>query len=267
MYKIGNAFNKLRKSISEDFDKESDSRSVKDLSNKSKILEKESSLVIKQTYEEEGDDDDFFIPVTLEGYAPTTKHRLLSPEMCDELRTLMPTRIQLFDKWELLYSLEQHGASIQSLFNRVNADANPAKRVGYVLIIEDRLGGIFGGYTNEPFHPTEKHAYYGNGECFLWKLEKVPDININEVNGEKKLDKNSYRWSFKGFPHTGINEFSIYCTAKFLSMGAGEGHYGLWCDDSLFKGVCNPCLTYGNEVLSSEGKKFHIVNLEVWKIG
>lgn len=50
-------------------------------------------------------------------------------------------------------------------------------------------------------------------------------------------------------------------------MGAGDGHYGLLCDDGLLHGVSNPCQTYGNEVLSKEGKKFSIVALEVWRVG
>ncbi|CAI4054142.1 hypothetical protein SUVZ_16G0900 [Saccharomyces uvarum] len=205
-------------------------------------------------------------PVTLNGYFPSTKNKLLTPEMCDEIRSLMPTRIQLYTEWNLLYSLEQHGSSLHSLYSNVAPDSKEFRRVGYVLVIKDRKNGIFGAYSNEAFHPNEHRQYTGNGECFLWKLDKVPDVNISE-KGETKEEDKEERWRFSGYPFTGVNEFAIYCTSKFLSMGAGDGHYGLLCDDGLLHGVSNPCQTYGNDILSAEGNKFSIVALEVWRVG
>ncbi|CDO94978.1 unnamed protein product [Kluyveromyces dobzhanskii CBS 2104] len=211
------------------------------------------------------EDDDTLPPVKLIGYSAKTKNRLLHKEMCDELRQLMPTRIQLYTEWTLLYSLEQHGASLHSLYDNLKYDTNDNARVGYILVVKDRKGGIFGGYVNEIFHPTDSRRYYGNGECFLWKLEKVPDLQLRDSTHQCKND--IHNWQFRGFPYTGMNEFSIYCTSKFLSMGAGNGHYGLWIDDGLIKGVTSPSMTFGNDVLSREGSKFHIVGLELWRVG
>lgn len=215
--------------------------------------------------------DDALPVVKLTGYLPTTKNRLVTPDMCDELRSLMPMRIQLYTEWELLYSLEQHGASLKSLYDNVAPKSAAPMRVGYVIVIKDRKHGIFGGYTNEPFHPTENRRYYGNGECFLWKLDKVPRLTISNEgkrsDGEIREDQNEYEWQFRGYPFTGVNEFAIYCQSNFLSMGAGDGHYGLWVDDGLMRGVSNPSLTFGNDILSREGRKFHVVALEVWRVG
>ncbi|SCU88109.1 LAMI_0D08812g1_1 [Lachancea mirantina] len=212
--------------------------------------------------------DDGPLPVYLNGVKDTTKHRLLTPEMCDEIRSLMPTRIQLYTDWRLVYSLEQHGASLRSLYDNIAPDGKQSARVGYVLVVEDKKGGIFGAYTNEHFRPTDNRRYYGNGECFLWKLEKVPTLYIGDTKADDGAEADrSHRWSFKGFPFTGLNEFVIYCTSKFLSMGAGDGHYGLWIDSGLLNGVSNPSLTFGNETLSREGDKFHVVGLEVWRVG
>lgn len=237
-------------------------------------------------------DDDYLPPVTLLGYSPKTKNRLLTPEMCDELRPLMPTRIQLYQEWTLLYSLEQHGASLHSLYEKVKPESSVPRRVGYVLVIKDRKNGIFGAYSNEPFHTNEHMRYSGNGECFLWKMENVeerilkpsnsedlikPEYNLvdlddEEVGSDKPLKEEESRdskmsWKLCAYPYTGANEFMIYCTSKFLSMGAGNGHYGLWCDDSLMRGVTNPTQTYGNDILSKEGTKFTIMGLEVWRVG
>ncbi|QEU61393.1 Oxr1 [Kluyveromyces lactis] len=222
--------------------------------------EKTSRSIQHNHYEE----DDALPPVHLIGYSEKTKNRLLSKEMCEELRHLMPTRIQLYTEWTLLYSLEQHGASLHSLYDKLKYDTNNNARVGYVIVIRDRKGGIFGGYANETFHPTDSRRYYGNGECFLWKMEKVPDLQLHDKHDCKQ---DSHNWQLRGFPYTGENEFSIYCTSTFLSMGAGDGHYGLWIDDGLFRGVTSPSMTFGNDILSREGSKFHIVGVEVWRVG
>ena len=215
------------------------------------------------------DDMDMLPPVNLKGYLPTTKNRLLTVDMCDEIRALMPTRIQLYNDWTLLYSLEQHGASLHTLYNNITPDDDLNKRIGYVIVIKDRQNGIFGAYANDPWLPHENKRYYGNGECFLWKLEKVPELVIKESkdNMLQRTQTEHSKWQFVGYPYTGLNEFGIYCTSEFLSMGAGDGHYGLWCDSSLLRGVSYPCDTFGNETLSKEGPKFHINGIEVWRVG
>ena len=75
------------------------------------------------------------------------------------------------------------------------------------------------------------------------------------------------RIRFKAFPYSGINDYMIFCEHDFLSVGGGDGKYGLWLDGVLEKGVSSPSLTFGNETLSEEGEKFEIVGVEVWCIG
>lgn len=72
---------------------------------------------------------------------------------------------------------------------------------------------------------------------------------------------------FKAFPYSGENDFNMYCEHHTLSIGGGDGHYGLWLNDSLDKGVSSRCLTFGNEPLSDEGEKFGVLGVEVWLIG
>ena len=52
-----------------------------------------------------------------------------------------------------------------------------------------------------------------------------------------------------------------------LTCWTRDGHYGLWLDDSLDKGVSSTSLTFGNEPLSEQGSKFDIVGVEMWYIG
>ncbi|OJD10186.1 hypothetical protein ACJ73_09904 [Blastomyces percursus] len=72
---------------------------------------------------------------------------------------------------------------------------------------------------------------------------------------------------FKAFPYSGVNDYMIFCETGFLSVGGGDGHYGLWLDDSFEKGVSNTCPTFGNEPLSDEGTKFDVLGVEIWYIG
>jgi hypothetical protein len=59
----------------------------------------------------------------------------------------------------------------------------------------------------------------------------------------------------------------MLCEIGFLSLGGGDGHYGLWLDDTFEKGISSHCLTFGNEPLSDEGEKFDIIGVELWTIG
>ncbi|KAG0669793.1 oxidation resistance protein 1 [Maudiozyma exigua] len=274
LYKLGRSLTATEDSLSST---EDSSQNFSKKPNNLKQIKTESNLNFKgNTWNDtDGRDNemDMLPQVKLIGYLPATKNRLLTVEMCDEIRMLMPTRIQLYNEWTLLYSLEQHGASLHSLYNNVTpSDEDVNRRIGYVIVIKDRHNGIFGAYSNEPLLPHEHKRYYGNGECFLWKLEKVPDVRIGnnketKENEKDEINQNEDKWQFVGYPYTGVNEFAIYCTSEFLSMGAGDGRYGLWCDGSLLRGVSYPCQTYGNEPLSKEGEKFHIMGLEVWRVG
>jgi hypothetical protein len=64
-----------------------------------------------------------------------------------------------------------------------------------------------------------------------------------------------------------LNDFMIFCEPDFLSVGGGDGHYGLWLDDTLEKGISDTCPTFGNEPLSEEGHHFNVLDVEIWYIG
>ena len=72
---------------------------------------------------------------------------------------------------------------------------------------------------------------------------------------------------FKAFPYSGINEYYMLCEQHFISVGAGDGRFGLWLDDGLERGVSSMCQTFGNEPLSDEGEKFGVSGVELWVIG
>lgn len=244
-------------------------------------------------------------PLTLNGYKDSTRGRarLLSRALAEEIRLLLPPRLQLMDHWQLTYSLEQNGSTLSTLYNL--CDAHRGKRGGFVLVVKDAGGGIFGAYLTDP--PKPQPHYYGSGESFLWRafrLPALPDLSslppppsadttnlqrmttigvsrqassaslaslnvpsTNGTNGHKTGASTPERIRFKAFPYTGENDFSIFCQPEYLSVGGGDGRYGLWLDDSLNKGVSDTCPTFGNEPLSEEGTKWSVLGVEVWYIG
>lgn len=65
---------------------------------------------------------------------------------------------------------------------------------------------------------------------------------------------------------------------SFLSIGGGNGTFGLWLDASFEKGFSTTCPTFANEVLCSEkyardgvdGRKegrFEVMAVECWAVG
>lgn len=189
-------------------------------------------------------------PLDLNGYLPSTKNRLLPKELGEEIRNIIPARLQIQSQWELVYSLEQHGSSIHTLYRHMKPQREKYDKNGYVIVIKDTRGGVFGAFVNEYLRPTDVRRFYGNGECFLWKSKPVED-----------------HVQFKAFAYTGLNDYIIYCTSEFFSLGGGDGHYGLWCDADLMHGVSDISLTFGNEPLSEEGSRFGILGVEVWRVG
>ncbi|KAF1965056.1 TLD-domain-containing protein [Bimuria novae-zelandiae CBS 107.79] len=239
-------------------------------------------------------------PLSLKGYKSVTREagKLLSKALAEEIRLLVPPRLQLVDAWEVVYSLEQNGVSLATLYKK--AEEYRGRRGGFVLVVRDASGGVFGAYLSDAPHP-QSH-FFGNGECFLWRahvLPALPDLaNLppppsadtthavrmttiasptkskqgalsppNSEHASRSGTSTPERIRFKAFPYSGVNDYMIFCEQSYLSVGGGDGHYGLWLDDNLENGVSSPCPTFGNEPLSDEGNKFEVLGVELWYIG
>lgn len=62
-----------------------------------------------------------------------------------------------------LVSLDQHGASLSTLYRLVENYASTNRTAGNVLIVRDGRGNTFGAYLNENIRKREG-GYYGGGE-------------------------------------------------------------------------------------------------------
>jgi hypothetical protein len=162
---------------------------------------------------------------------------------------------------------------------------------------------LFGAYLTEAPH-TSPH-YFGTGECFLWRAHILSPADLQHLPPPPSADttnlarsttigvpksthahlspstgilapprtsspsgaKTPERIRFKAFPYSGVNDYIMLCRADFLSLGGGDGHYGLWLDHMFEKGISSHCLTFGNEPLSEEGEKFDVLGVEIWSLG
>jgi hypothetical protein len=129
------------------------------------------------------DTDPPLSPITLKGFSETTVGRVLDEKFAEEIRLMMPVKHQLQDNWDLVYSLEQHGVSLATLYARSKSFNSP--QAGFVIIVRDQRDNIFGAYLSD--YPHIYPHYYGNGECFLFKFNLVPEET---------------RWHTSPFSHT-----------------------------------------------------------------
>lgn len=81
-------------------------------------------------------------PLSLKGYGSTMreKGKLLNKALAEEIRLLVPPRLQLVDEWTLAYSLEQNGVSLATLYQK--SEEHWGKRGGFVLVVRDGGGGV-----------------------------------------------------------------------------------------------------------------------------
>jgi len=95
---------------------------------------------------------------------PDTLDILLTDEICNKLYTSIPKRIRIKRSLTLIYSMQLHGSSLSTFYERSNSGYGSAQ----ILAIRDTEDNIFGAFTSEPFRVN--NGFYGNGETFLWKV-------------------------------------------------------------------------------------------------
>ena len=76
--------------------------------------------------------------LTLRG--PRTAAQILTRTLAEEIRLLLPARLQLATDWTLAYSMERDGVSLATLYSK--CAAYQSSRHGFVLVVKDSAGGV-----------------------------------------------------------------------------------------------------------------------------
>ncbi|KAF5340056.1 hypothetical protein D9611_012405 [Ephemerocybe angulata] len=202
---------------------------------------------------------------------------ILTGGISELLRPYLPPLSRLPRTWTLLYSLDQHGISLNTLYTNCEAPEKNRKTAqpfigmnGAIVIIRDAEAedsakeekSAFGAFIAEGMGRKAK-GFYGGGDSFLWKYTAQPE-------------------ALQVFKPTGRNSYFAICDAEYIGFGGGGTSYALWIDNTLLQGSSAPSVTFGNEVLCSgapTGKggsggselakevEFECVGLEVWGVG
>jgi hypothetical protein len=107
------------------------------------------------------------------------------------------------------------------------------------MVIDRSLLQVFGALTSCALQVSEH--FYGTGESLLFRFS--PEFQV-------------YNW-------TGENLYFIKGNNESLSIGAGDGKFGLWLDGDLYLGRSESCKTYGNDPLTPK-VDFVVKTLECW---
>ncbi|XP_049822537.1 TLD domain-containing protein 2 isoform X10 [Aethina tumida] len=145
----------------------------------------------------------------------------------------LPARAEGYP-WTLVFSTSQHGFSLNSMYRKMYKLESPI-----LLVIQDTDHNVFGALTSCSLRVSDH--FYGTGESLLFRF--TPSFRV-------------YNW-------TGENLYFIKGNQESLSIGAGDGKFGLWLDGDLYLGRSEPCKTYGNEPLTPK-IDFVVKTLECW---
>ncbi|KAG5888498.1 hypothetical protein JTB14_015743 [Gonioctena quinquepunctata] len=145
----------------------------------------------------------------------------------------LPARAEGY-AWTLIFSTSQHGFSLNSMYRKMSKLESPI-----LMVIEDTDNNIFGALTSCALQVSDH--FYGTGESSLF----------------------SFTPEFKVFNWTGENLYFIKGNNESISIGAGDGKFGLWLDGDLYLGRTESCKTYGNNPLTPK-IDFVVKTLECW---
>lgn len=104
-------------------------------------------------------------PLTLSGTTSTT---VLSRAVAEEIRLLVPPRLQLQDTWSLAYSLEADGVSLATLYSKCASPHIP-RNSSFVLVVQDASGGV-------SLTPNPTLSPPNNKLTLPPDLRRIPDI-------------------------------------------------------------------------------------------
>lgn len=84
-----------------------------------------------------------------------------------QIRPQFPALARLHRSWNLLYSLDQHGISLHTLYARCDAHAGST-----LVVIQDAGDAVFGAWMGEGVHP-HRGGYFGSGESYVVYIPSI----------------------------------------------------------------------------------------------
>ncbi|KAF9321627.1 oxidation resistance protein 1 [Podila horticola] len=95
---------------------------------------------------------------------------VLDVDVAHQIRLELPRKLRNATKWNLVYSSDQHGISMTTLYHRCRGKGP------MILAVKDSYDCVFGAFINEELKPNL--SYYGTGECFLWNVTTLSSPKV-----------------------------------------------------------------------------------------
>ncbi|KAJ2779252.1 oxidation resistance protein 1 [Coemansia javaensis] len=180
--------------------------------------------------------------------------KVMTAAIAAQLRPALPVQQRLAKSWRLVYSMDQHGISMNTML------AQCADEKALILAIKDTNNRVFGAFVDEALRLSP--TFYGQGTSFLWKAFR---------SSPQARRKDAVRC----FKYTGQNEYFILCDPDFVAIGGGRGKFGLWFKGDFLHGSSACCPTFNNQPLCLDPnhpkndepdaqQEFAIGHLELW---
>ncbi|KAI9628947.1 hypothetical protein KEM48_011342 [Puccinia striiformis f. sp. tritici PST-130] len=113
-------------------------------------------------------------PITFIGMNSEESTLIIDEELAEGIRLHLPSRLKIPSKWKLVYSIEEHGTSIETLYQRMHQISSPTNSsnstAGCILVIKDGNGNRFGGLLMSLLNPPKstmepENVFYGKRLC------------------------------------------------------------------------------------------------------
>jgi len=163
---------------------------------------------------------------------------IIDNRIAEQIRTKIPHLYKEAIKWKLLYSIDQHGLSLNTLYSNIK-NAGPC-----IMAIKTENDEVFGAFTSEPFDPLISKSYYGSGLSFIWKLNEQGNVDFYQAKSS--------------------NQYYMLADNHFIAMGGGNGKFGFYLNENLIDGYISPCMTFNYDSDIIENENFECYCLEIW---
>jgi len=175
----------------------------------------------------------------------------------------LPAKVR-HHNWRLLYSLAEHGASLETLYRRCSVTNEPC-----VTVIADMEHRRFGCFTSNPWR-IDKDAY-GSGEGFVFTfLTSAGEVrDLSEKTKENFVVQPTELQQMKLFPWVKSNRlFQRSTPSTGIQVGGGDEGSAIAIHPDMLNGASRHSETYENDILcKSTTGEFKVLHFEVWGLG
>jgi len=215
-------------------------------------------------------------PVRLEGReSKLVQDPVLTRAWAERIRPHLPRRYRYAERWQLIFSLEQHGISMSTLYQRMQMYTDEycsgPQSCPTLLLLKTSTNAILGAFVTEQWRQNS-----GSGTVKVKSASpSIGSSLMMMAAGERSFygSPESFLFRFLGHnvvethPATQKNDYYQLSEADFLAMGSGgESKFSFYLDGDLYQGYTSGTPTFTNAGPLTPSADFECIALEIWGI-